>query len=135
MPAFHHRKLPDFSMLLSGRTPPDEVAFRSERLQIWFNNTLEGWADPRPHYHTDSDEIFIVLKGSMLVEVEGRRLIVGPREFCCFPAGVYHSVIEVYPPVESLMIRAPSIADKVYAEDDGTDKQVQDDRRGANLST
>jgi hypothetical protein len=27
---------------------------------------------------------------------------------------VYHSVVEVFPPVESLMIRAPSVEDKVY---------------------
>lgn len=117
MSSFHHRKLPEFSTLLSGHTPANELAFKSERLQIWYNNTVEGWADPKPHYHTDSDEIFVVLKGSMLVEVEGEQFTIGPREFCCFPAGVFHSILEVYPPVESLMIRAPSVADKVYAED------------------
>ena len=64
--------------------------------------------------HTDSDECFIVLRGSLLVEVEGERVMIGPREFCCFPRGVYHSVVQVFLPVESLMIRAPSIEDKVY---------------------
>jgi mannose-6-phosphate isomerase-like protein (cupin superfamily) len=119
MSPFHHRKLPDHSALLSGHTPPDDLAFKSERLQIWYNNTATGWADPTPHLHTDSDECFIVLKGSLLIEVEGERYTVAPGEFCCFPAGVYHSIIEVYPPAETLMVRAPSINDKIYQDPQG----------------
>jgi mannose-6-phosphate isomerase-like protein (cupin superfamily) len=117
MSQFHHQKLPDYSTLLAGHTPPNEIGFRSERLQIWYNNTAKGWADPAPHKHLESDECFIVLQGQIVVEVEGERHIIGPREFCCFPQGVYHSVVEVYPPVESLMIRAPSVNDKVYQDD------------------
>lgn len=114
MPKFHHQKLPNYSTLLSGHTPPDSVGFQSELLQIWYNNTDKSWADPMPHAHQHSDELFIVLRGSLVVEVEGERFTIGPREFCCFPQGIYHSVVEVHPPVESLMIRAPSIDDKVY---------------------
>ncbi len=116
MARFHHCKLPESSTLLSGRVPRDEVGFQSERLQIWYNNTDQPWADPGPHMHLDSDECFILLRGSMVVEVEGERTTIGPREFCCFPVGVCHRVVEVHPPVESLMIRAPSIEDKVYRE-------------------
>src|SRR5690349_10113634 len=111
MPPFHHQKLPDYSTLLAGRTPPDAVGFRSERLQIWYNNTDQPWRDPGAHYHQESDECFIVLRGALLVEVEGERFRIGPGEFCCFPVGISHAVIEVYPPIESLMIRAPSIDD------------------------
>jgi mannose-6-phosphate isomerase-like protein (cupin superfamily) len=114
MDHFHHRKLPEYSTLLAGRQPPNEVGFCSGQLQIWYNNTLQAWADPAPHAHLTSDECFIVLRGSLVVEVEGERFVIGPREFCCFPAGVYHAVVEVYPPVESLMIRASSVDDKVY---------------------
>lgn len=121
MAHFHHRKLPDYSTLLSGHTPPDEVGFCSERLQIWYNNTETAWVDPAPHMHLESDECFIMLRGSLLVQVEDEQHIIGPREFCCFPRGVYHSVIEVYPPVESLMIRAPSINDKVYRQESEKD--------------
>jgi len=85
---FHHRKQPERSTLLAGRQPPDEIGFASERLQIWYNSTVETWADPAPHMHLDSDECFIVLYGSLLVEVEGERVMIGPREFCCFPRGV-----------------------------------------------
>ncbi len=118
MSDFHHRKLPSFSALLAGHTPPDELGFRSERLQIWYNNTSEPWSDPRPHLHEESDECFIVLRGTLVVEVEGERHAIGPGEFCCFPRGVLHAVVDVRPPAETLMIRAPSVTDKRYAAQD-----------------
>jgi mannose-6-phosphate isomerase-like protein (cupin superfamily)/ribosomal protein S18 acetylase RimI-like enzyme len=115
---FHHRKLPDYSTLLSGRTPPDEVGFQSSHLQIWYNHTDASWVGDgeRPHKHLHSDECFIVLEGSLVVEVDGRRITIGPREFCCFPAGQTHAVVAVHLPVETLMMRAPSVDDKVYQE-------------------
>lgn len=116
MTQFHHRKLPDFSTLLAGRRPRDENGFVSNQLQIWYNNTPHEWRDAQPHKHLESDECFIVLRGSLIVEVEGERFCIGPREFCCFPKGVMHSVVEVHAPVESLMIRAPAIDDKVYTQ-------------------
>ncbi|HEU0026878.1 MAG TPA: cupin domain-containing protein [Ktedonobacterales bacterium] len=117
MTQFHLRPLPSFSTLLSGRTPPDDVGFQSERLWVWYHNTDEGWVEPVPHLHQSSDECFIVLRGSLIVEVEGERHTVGPREFCCFPAGVYHRIVEVQPPLESLMLRSPLVTDKVYQRD------------------
>ncbi len=114
MTRFHHQKLPNYSTLLSGRKPRNEIGFRSNRLQIWYNNTDKAWHDATPHAHQESDECFIVLRGELIVEVEGERFTVGPREFCCFPRGVYHAIIQVHPPVESLMIRAPSKGDKTY---------------------
>lgn len=114
MTRVHHRKLPGYSTLLSGHSPPDEIGFPSGRLQIWYNNTLDGWADPQPHAHRESDECFVVLRGTIVVEVGGERVTINAGEFCCFPRGVVHAVIEVQTPVESLMIRAPSVADKVF---------------------
>ena len=114
MSNFLHKKLPHFSTLLSGHTPRDEFGFQSERLQIWYNNQDYAWRDPGLHYHTESDECFIVLKGSIVVQVGDEVHTIEAGEYCCFPVGVWHAVIEVHPPVESLMIRAPSVADKVY---------------------
>jgi mannose-6-phosphate isomerase-like protein (cupin superfamily) len=113
--AFHRASLPDHSALLMGRQPPDDVAFRSDLLQVWYNNTDEPWKDVAPHFHTDSDECFIVLAGELVVEIEGMRMVVGPREFVCFPRGTVHSVVEVHPPAETFMIRAPSVEDKQYS--------------------
>jgi mannose-6-phosphate isomerase-like protein (cupin superfamily) len=66
--------------------------------------------------HRDSDECFIVLRGTITVESEGHIFTVGPREYCCFPRGVYHALIDSRPPVEALIIRAPSVDDKVYRD-------------------
>jgi mannose-6-phosphate isomerase-like protein (cupin superfamily) len=116
MTHFHHQPLPSYSTLLCGRTPRDGTGFQSGQLQIWYNNTEKAWKDSGVHKHLESDECFVVLQGQIIVEVEGQRFTVGPREFCCFPRGVFHAVVEVHPPVESLMIRAPSVEDKVYQE-------------------
>lgn len=119
MGEIHHRKLPGDSALLAGHTPPDDLGFRSGRLQIWYNNSAEPWRDPDLHWHEESDECFIVLRGSLIVEVEaGARHVIGPGEFCCFPRRMLHGVVEVHPPIETFMIRAPSVADKRYAADE-----------------
>lgn len=111
---FHHSLLPTHSALLSGRVPPDEIGFQSDNLQIWFNNTLDGWVDDNPHFHEASDECFILLEGEIVMSVEGERIVLKAGEFCCFPAGMRHAIIETRPPIRSLMLRAPSIADKTY---------------------
>ena len=117
---FHHAKLPDYSTLLSGHTPPDALGFQSQNLQIWYNNTDQTWVEtPEPsHYHKESDEIFLVLRGALHVEAEGEIHRVGAHEFCCFPAGQWHAVVRVELPAETLMIRAPSINDKVYLKNE-----------------
>jgi hypothetical protein len=46
-------------------------------------------------------------------ELDGERVRIRPREFCCFPAGTYRAIVGVEAPAETLMIRAPSCADKV----------------------
>jgi mannose-6-phosphate isomerase-like protein (cupin superfamily) len=116
MSSFHHRSLPEYSTLLSGRVPRDENSFQSERLQIWYNHTDQSWVGDgeQPHLHLRSDECFVVLQGALIVEVDGQRHRIGPREFCCFPAEQLHAIVAVETPLETLMIRAPSTDDKVY---------------------
>lgn len=48
------------------------------------------------------------------MEVEGELFEVKEREFCCFPRGVLHAIKRVHSPIEMLVIRAPSVQDKVY---------------------
>src|SRR5215510_6486820 len=112
----HHLAFPEQSGLLMGRTPRDEVSFQSNQLQIWYNHTEYSWVGEgeAPHLHQRSDECFVVLLGALIVEVDGQRHRIGPREFCCFPAGLPHAIVAVEPPVETLMIRAPSLDDKIY---------------------
>ena len=116
MRGFQHREFPAHSTLWSGRVPYDQHSFQSDQLQIWYNHTDESWVGDgeQPHLHLRSDECFVVLQGALIVEVDGQRHRIGPREFCCFPAETVHAVVAVETPVETLMIRAPSTDDKVY---------------------
>ena len=120
MPIFHHRKFPSYSTLLAGRIPPNDIGFKSNQLQIWFNNTNESWVGEGeiPHMHSQSDECFLVLEGCIEILVGGERHVINAGEFCCFPAGVFHAVISVTPPVKSLVIRSPSVEDKIYLGDE-----------------
>ena len=121
MAPFHHRQLPDFSALLAGPMPPNDLAFLSDRLQISYLNSKEAWTDPLPHAHQESDECFLVFQGTMIVEVEGERVTIGPHEFCGFPRGTYHQVVGVHPPLECLILRNSSTGpDKKYLLPDGT---------------
>jgi mannose-6-phosphate isomerase-like protein (cupin superfamily) len=115
MTKFHHQKLPDFTTILVGHTLKDAVGFKSDKLQILYNNTDTPWKDKGLHKHLESDECFIVLKGALIVELEDEQQVrISAGEFCCFPVGLYHAVVDVETPAETLMIRAPSVNDKVY---------------------
>jgi len=98
--------------------PRDDMGFQSDSLPIWYNTTNINWAETpeQPHYHTESDEMFIVLKGALHVDVNGEVHRIGPSEFCCFPAGEWHAIFNVEVPAETLMIRSPSVADKIYRD-------------------
>ncbi|MGL4608468.1 MAG: cupin domain-containing protein [Trueperaceae bacterium] len=114
MAKLHHQKLPAFTTILVGHTPPNEIGFKSDKLQILYNNTTTPWQDDGLHAHTESDECFIVLKGALIVQLEDERIRIEAGEFCCFPIGLYHAVVKVEVPAETLMIRSPSVNDKVY---------------------
>jgi mannose-6-phosphate isomerase-like protein (cupin superfamily) len=114
---FHHAQLPTESALLAGRFTASEAAFRSDLLQVWLNETETGWTDDRPHYHTASDEVFVVLAGVVVVEVGDTDVRVQAGEFCCFPAGLPHQIVATEPPLTTLTIRAPSVDDKIYTDE------------------
>lgn len=107
--------LPDRDALLAGRAPRDDLGFKTEHLQILYRNTDEPWSDPDEHLHAASDECFLVLQGTLVIEVEGKCHEVGPRAVCFFGRGTRHRLIETRGHVECLIIRAPSLEDKIYS--------------------
>lgn len=111
---FFHGRLPPESDLLAGREPPSTVGWKTDDLQIWFNNTDEPWRDTAPHIHDHSDEVFIVLAGELTVDLSGELFTIGPGEFCCFRKGTPHAIVDVSTPAQTFMIRAPSVDDKRY---------------------
>ena len=116
MAGFSTRQLPDHFAVLSGPNPPDDLCFPSDSLQILWNNSNESWSDHGQHYHRESDEVFIVLEGSIDVEIGEDEVTIGPGETCFFPAGTWHGILRANPPIRCLVIRAPTGADKVYRE-------------------
>lgn len=114
---FFHGDLPSRSDLLAGREPPSDVGWQTDDLQIWFNNSDEPWRDPGLHLHDQSDEVFVVLEGELVVEVSGEHVTIRSGEFCCFRKGTPHAVVDVSAPIKTFMIRAPSIEDKRYVDD------------------
>lgn len=118
MPPVVHRRLPSGFTVLAGSQPPDDACFASDRLQVLWNDTDEAWHDRAPHAHAASDEMFVVLEGQLIVDVEGVRRQVGPNESIAFPAGVVHAVVGGVPPIRALVVRAPSVQDKVYPDDE-----------------
>lgn len=42
------------------------------------------------HHHDDEDELFLVLKGSLLMKLRDREIRVEPGEFVIIPRGVEH---------------------------------------------
>lgn len=114
MRSFNKGRLPSYSTLLSGKVVPDEIGSQSDMLQIWYNNSSSPWTDEGLHAHQKSDECFVILKGSVTVQVDDEFHQIEAGSFCFFPKGIFHGIVSVTPPVEALVIRAPSVADKVY---------------------
>lgn len=71
---------------------------------------------PDKHQHVKSDEIYIVLKGAMIPEVEEERMTIAAGEVCFVPAGVFHAVIAVDVPMQGFVIRSPASQDKTYRD-------------------
>jgi mannose-6-phosphate isomerase-like protein (cupin superfamily) len=125
----HHRPLPDHWALLCGREPPDGAGFRSQHLQIIFNNTSQPCSDERPHAHARSDEVYIVIDGAMDVDVDGTLCVVQAGEYLCVPSGTIHQVTGVAPPVKSFVIRAPSVDDKLVEDATVTGRSPEEESK------
>lgn len=99
--------------VVAGPDPPTPEGFRSTRVQVLHWQVDGPFSDPGPHLHEASDEVYVVLEGSIDVTVEGEKIRVGPAEALVVGAGVVHSLVAVQFPAKGLSIRGPSIGDKV----------------------
>lgn len=111
-----HRRLPDSGgAFLAGRGPlRDGHGLRTDGLQIWYARDVDDWTEDREHAHRQCDEVYVVLAGSLCVAVDGVERVVGPREYLCVPRGTFHRIVRAGAPAEVLVVRAPSVDDKVF---------------------
>lgn len=105
--------------LISGRSPADALSFQSERLQVIFNDTSTPWQDTVAHAHLESDEIYIVLEGEMVIAVNDELFNVAAGEVLYVPSGAVHQLVRVEVPHRSLVLRSPSVNDKVVVSPSG----------------
>ena len=82
-----HKKLTDnlsgHWALLSGSQPNSENCFHSDAIQIFYNSAEKSWSDDKEHFHTDSDEIYIVLEGAIHINVNGNPIRIEKDEYLC----------------------------------------------------
>lgn len=76
--------------VISAPVPPTPDGFRSDRVQVLNWRVDENFSDPDPHLHTGSDEVYVVLEGSIDVEVDCERIEVGQGEAFAVEAGATH---------------------------------------------
>jgi len=113
-----------YAINLDVKFPPLQVidvdAVASAVTEAWFNQTLtrvnesvvrvgvfqEGefhW-----HSHQGEDEFFFVLSGTFVIDLEGRRVTLGPRQGFTVPRGARHKT-SVTEPTVILMVEAASV--------------------------
>lgn len=46
-----------------------------------------------PHRHLDTDEFFMVLRGSLTIKLESGEVVLGPGQVCVVPRGVQHQPV------------------------------------------
>jgi mannose-6-phosphate isomerase-like protein (cupin superfamily) len=71
------------------------------------------WQDTAAHAHWESDEIYIVLEGQMVIAVNDGLFNVAAGEVLCVPSGTVHQLMRVGVPHRSLVLRSPSVNDKI----------------------
>jgi mannose-6-phosphate isomerase-like protein (cupin superfamily) len=92
-------------------TPPvvdvDSSGF-STSLQISYNNLKEGKDKEQCHKHLETiEECYLVLEGTLTIEVNEKTHTLEKRELLKVPAHVWHRVVCSSENVEYLTIRAP----------------------------
>jgi 8-oxo-dGTP pyrophosphatase MutT (NUDIX family)/mannose-6-phosphate isomerase-like protein (cupin superfamily) len=98
--------------VIAGREPPTPDGLRSNRVQVLHWRVDAPFADATPHLHTSSDEIYVVIAGSIDVEIDGHTHHVLANQSLAVPAGITHALTRVHYPARGLTIRGPAVDDK-----------------------
>ncbi len=72
------------------------------------------------HSHADTDDLFLVLEGTLDIELRDRTVMVGPGELFVVPAGVEHRPVARHGEVRMMLIEptgTPNTGDPATAVD------------------
>jgi mannose-6-phosphate isomerase-like protein (cupin superfamily) len=64
---------------------------RIARVNDYEVKLAKGEGDFPRHEHTDTDELFLVLKGSLTIRMDAGDVVLGPGELYVIPRGVEHA--------------------------------------------
>lgn len=102
--------------VIAGPQPPSDDGFRSDRIQVLHWRVDEPYGDDGTHLHQTSDEVYVVLEGSVDLEIDGSTVTVTAGEAVTVGAGVPHALVTVQYPARGLTIRGPAVTDKVVTD-------------------
>lgn len=78
------------------------------------------------HHHEDEDELFLVIKGQLTIEMkDAPDIVLNPGEFVVIPKGVEHRPVAAEE-VEMLLFEREDVVNTGNAESDKTVKQLDE---------
>lgn len=86
--------------------PPDDLAY-SPLVDIGFSRQADVWQDDGPHYHVESEEHYLVIRGRLDVRVGSQTVAVPAWHLLGARAGTPHRVVGGQGPIESFLVRVP----------------------------
>ncbi|MCE9620893.1 MAG: cupin domain-containing protein [Actinomycetia bacterium] len=82
-------------------------------------STIPYLAGPPLHIHDDQDDAFLVLEGTLTVQVGDELIDLGPGDFASVPPGLAHTFSNInadQPPVRAINLMTPGGFDAYFGE-------------------
>lgn len=73
--------------------------------------SLEPGQSTQRHYHARSEEIYLIVEGAAVLEVDGETRDVGPGDAILIPPGAWHELVAGSYPVTLLCCCVPAYSD------------------------
>lgn len=73
--------------------------------------SLEAGQSTQRHYHAHSEEIYLIVEGDAVLEIDGEMREVGPGDAILIPPGAWHELAAGTGPVRLLCCCVPAYSD------------------------
>lgn len=92
--------------------PNVSEGMRTRDIMLGFNRNDRPWKSEM-HYHEQSKEIYIILKGGLTLRVGDESVGVKSNQMLVVKEGVIHDIEDFDLPIELVTIRVPAVEDKI----------------------
>ena len=83
------------------------------QLSVFTSTVQQGFSPPR-HIHTREDEIFLLVEGEVLFDLDGKRHLAGPGTSVYMPRGVPHTFLVHSPVAKMLGVMTPGGFEELF---------------------